>query len=77
MAITTTSVTDNQIVADGRPSGTLIGASSTELIGFFGATPVAQQTNSTTMTASSATTTSIATEVNKITTVLANLGLAA
>ena len=68
---------DYERVGAGNPDGMKVGYLSTDKVGFFGAVPVGVQTASTTMVASTATTTSIATEVNKLTLAMTNFGLIA
>ena len=76
-------------LGDNNSDGTILGKTAASLVGFFAATPVAQQTapsalGTTAVTSSSpygyATTTqgnAVATAVNLITTALTNLGLVA
>lgn len=62
-------------LSDANPDGTVLGQSSTDKIGFYGATPVAKQTLSVTITSASASST-IADAVNEIKDLLETLGLA-
>lgn len=77
-----------QNITDGRPDGAVIGASATEKIGFFGATPVVQQTGAVAVATTAATSTSpfgfteaqanaIIAGINALDTALTNLGLTA
>lgn len=63
-----------EYVGDGRPDGTVVGRTSTELLGFFGKTPIAQPSVTWPNTAT-ATTTLNETKVNRIMAALVNLGL--
>lgn len=65
-----------EYVGDGRPDGTVVGRASTELIGFYGTTPIVQATVAATTT-TTATTTALQTDVDAIRTALQNLGLIA
>lgn len=56
--------------------GTVLGLSSTEKIGFYNATPIAQATVAATTT-TTATTTALQTDIDAIRTALQNLGLIA
>ena len=60
-------------LGDNNPDGTCLGLSSTELVGFFGATPVAQQ--SVTAPATTATTTTNEAAIVSINAALVALGL--
>ncbi len=74
-------------LSDGRPDGQKLGQSSTDYVGFFGATPVQQQTNiadATNTTTTTSTTTALTTDLdslrskfNSLLTKLENLGLLA
>lgn len=77
-----------EYVGDGRPDGTIVGRTSTEKVGFFGTTPVAQQSAVTAVTTTITTTlatntvletdlTATITAVNSVITALSNLGLTA
>ncbi len=63
-------------LSDGGPEGTTLGQSSTDLIGFYGATPVVRPSAVTTL-ATTPTATDIATAVNTIIARLQTLGLTA
>lgn len=64
--------TDVQYVGNNASGGTVLGLSASELIGFYGKTPIAQAT----MTAHNTnTTTGLTRTVKSITAVLVNLGL--
>jgi len=85
--MTLTSAAARQL-SDGNSQGTVLGTAATDLIGFYGATPVAQRSGSTqaAVTTTSATTTSpwgfststqanaIVTLVNELRAALVNLG---
>lgn len=60
-------------LGDNAPDGTVLGKSSTEKIGFFGATPVVQQ--SVTYPSSTATTGTNEAAIVSVVTALVNLGL--
>lgn len=60
-------------LSDGGPDGTVLGQDATDLIGFFGVTPVAQQ--SVTAPNPSATTGTNEAAIVSINTALVNLGL--
>ena len=81
-------VSDAEYIGDGRPDGTIVGRTSTELVGFHGVTPVAQAsfvsavaTTAAALTVYGYTTTAqanaIPTAINSILTVLINKGLMA
>ena len=61
-------------LSDGGPDGTRLGQSSTDKVGFFGATPIAKPSVAA-ASSSVATTTILETRVAAICTALANLGL--
>jgi hypothetical protein len=61
-----------QELGDGNPSGTRIGAAATDLVGFFGATPVVQVVVTVTATA---TTTLLETRAARTEAALVALGL--
>lgn len=63
-------------VTDNCPDGAEIGKAATNKVGFFGATPVVQQTKANTLAAGDSTTT-ILTAVNALNTAMVNLGLVA
>lgn len=63
-------------LSDGGASGTVMGQSSTDLIGFYGATPVARPAAVTTLV-TTPTATDIATAVNTLIARLQTLGLTA
>ena len=65
----------NQL-ADGNPEGTVLGQSETDLVGFYGETPVAQGAAVTTL-ATTPTATDIATAVNSIISRLQTVGIIA
>lgn len=85
--MTSTSAAVRQL-SDGNSQGTVLGQSATDLVGFYGVTPVAQRTssNQAAVTTTNATTTSpwgfststqanaIVTLVNELRTALVNLG---
>ena len=71
-----TTVTANYIFNGDASGGVLLGGSATNLVGFHGATPVAQAAAITAIT-NTATGTEIATAVNAIITALKNKGLVA
>lgn len=71
-----TTVTANYLFNGDASNGVLLGGSATNLVGFHGATPVAQA-NAITALGNSATGTEIATAVNAIITALKNKGLTA
>ena len=76
-------------ISDGGSGGCVMGQSTTDLVGFYGVTPVAQQGGGSAVTTTAVTTTTpfgfatstqpqaIVTQVNLLTTALANLGLIA
>jgi hypothetical protein len=66
--------TSYEQVTYNSPDGAQVGASATEKIGFFGATPVAQQAGVTTVTTGE---TVMAAAINSIINRLENLGLIA
>lgn len=81
-------VTYSEYVGDGRPDGTILGRTSTELVAFHGATPVAQAstiasvaTTGAALTVYGFTTTAqanaIPTAINSIITALINKGIVA
>ena len=58
-----------EYVGDGRPDGTIVGRTSSELVGFFGTTPVAQQANiadATNTTTTTSTTTALTTDLDSL-----------
>ena len=61
-------------VGDDNPDGSVLGTDSGSKVGFFGATPVAQQSA---ITANAGTLSTTATQVNSILTALRNLGFVA
>lgn len=63
-------------LSDGGPDGTTLGQSATDLVGFYGETPVAQGAAVTTL-ATTPTATDIATAVNSIISRLQTVGLIA
>ena len=69
-------VTANYIFNGDASNGVLLGGSATKLVGFHGATPVAQASAITALS-NTATGTEIATAVNAIITALKNKGLTA
>jgi hypothetical protein len=71
-----TTVTANYLFNGDASNGVLLGGSATNLVGFHGATPVAQA-GAITALSNSATGTEIATAVNAIITALKNKGLTA
>jgi hypothetical protein len=71
-----TTVTANYLFNGDASNGVLLGGSATNLVGFHGATPVAQA-GAITALGNSATGTEIATAVNAIITALKNKGLTA
>lgn len=71
-----TTVTANYLFNGDASNGVLLGGSATNLVGFHGATPVAQASAITAL-GNSATGTEIATAVNAIITALKNKGLTA
>lgn len=60
-----------------RDDGAIIGSTSTSLIGFYGATPVVQQSVTAITTTSSTVASSVSVAVTEIQTALNNLGLTA
>lgn len=62
-----------EYLGDGNPDGTTVGQSATELISFYGATPVAQRANASQAAATDATTTM--TLANELRAALVALGL--
>lgn len=64
-----------QELGDGRPDGTRLGKTATEKVGFFGATPVVQQTVTALTTTSSTVASSVSVAVTELQTALNNLGL--
>lgn len=64
----------SEYIGDGRPDGTIFGRTSSEKIGFFGTTPIAQASVAATTT-TTATTTALQTDIDAIRTALQNLGL--
>jgi hypothetical protein len=71
-----TTVTANYLFNGDASNGVLLGGSATNLVGFHGATPVAQA-GAITALSNTATGTEIATAVNAIITALKNKGLTA
>ena len=71
-----TTVTPNYVFNGDASNGVLLGGSAANLVGFHGATPVAQAGAITALT-NTATGTEIATAVNAIITALKNKGLTA
>ena len=71
-----TTVTANYLFNGDASNGVLLGGSATNLVGFHGATPVAQASAITAL-GNSATGTEIATAVNAIITALKNQGFTA
>jgi hypothetical protein len=65
---------DYEQVTYNAPSGAQVGSSSTEKVGFFGATPIARP-SVTWPNTGTATTTLNETKVNRLMTALVNLGL--
>lgn len=63
-------------LSDGNPDGTVLGTTSTDLVGFYNTTPIAQATVAATTT-TTATTTALQTDIDAIRTALQNLGLIA
>jgi hypothetical protein len=63
-------------VSDNCPDGCLIGNAAASKVGFYGATPVVQQTAATAFAAGDSTNT-MGAAINAINTALKNLGLAA
>lgn len=61
-------------LSDDRPDGCQMGQDSSDLIGFYGTTPIAQATVAATTT-TTATTTALQTDIDAIRTALQNLGL--
>ncbi len=61
-------------LSDGNPDGTNMGQSTSDLIGFYGVTNIAQATVTATTT-TTATTTALQTDIDAIRTALENLGL--
>jgi hypothetical protein len=61
-------------LSDGGPAGTKLGQSSTDLVGFYGVTPVVRGAAITTL-ATTPTATDIATAVNSIISRLATVGI--
>lgn len=59
-------------VGNGNPDGTYIGSSSSEKIGFYGTTPVAQAAA---IATTGSTVTSLKTTLNSVLTALRNLGV--
>lgn len=76
-------------ISDGSSGGCLVGQSATDLVGFYGVTPIVQQAAGTLVSTTAVTTTSpfgfststqaqaVVTLVNYLATALANLGLIA
>jgi hypothetical protein len=64
-------------VSDNGPDGATFGASATEKVSLFGATPVVQQTAPSALTPATDTTSTISTAVNTIRTALVNVGIIA
>lgn len=62
-------------VSDGRPDGCTVGQSATDKVGFFGATPVVQQTMTALTTTSSTVASSVSVAVAEIQALLTTLGL--
>jgi len=62
-------------LSDGRDDGVKLGKSATDKVGFFGATPVVQQTMTALTTTSSTVASSVSVAVAEIQTLLSNLGL--
>lgn len=82
--------TYSEFLGDGRPDGTVIGRTTSELIGFHGKLPTAQQSGITTVTTAAATTITLAagyattnqadaivTQLNLVINALINKGLCA
>jgi hypothetical protein len=63
-------------LSDGNPDGTSLGQSTSDLISFYGETPVAQASAITALV-TTPTATDIATAVNSIITALQNIGVTA
>lgn len=61
-------------LSDQNPDGTVMGTDSSDLIGFYGATPVAQASA---ISSNNGTLSTTANQVNSILTALRNLGLVA
>lgn len=64
-------------VSDNCPDGCLVGNAATSKVGFYGATPVVQQTAPAALVPASDTTATISAAVNQLRTDLVNLGLIA
>lgn len=61
--------TDAEVIGAGGSGGVLIGETSSEKVGFFGATPVVQQTNiadATNTTTTTSTTTALTTDLDSL-----------
>jgi hypothetical protein len=72
----TSARTQYQYICVEQPDGAIIGAATTSLIGFFGATPVVQQTLTTTNAVTSGSTTTVCNNaVTEIQIALGHLGL--
>jgi len=70
-------ITTMQNLGYDAPDGVYIGSSATSKVGFFGATPVVQQTVTALTTTSSTVASSVSVAVTQIQTLLKNLGLCA
>lgn len=71
-----TQPTEYQAVTDGAPDGANVGKSSTEKVGFWGATPVARQ-SITAVATTTATTALNETKINRLYAALRTIGLIA
>jgi len=63
-----------EYIGNGGPDGTVVTKASTEKLGFYGTTPIAQASVAATTT-TTATTTALQTDIDAIRTALQNLGL--
>lgn len=54
-------ITASEYIGDGRPDGTIIGRTSTELLGFYGTTPVVRRSGSVQAAVSTAAISAVAT----------------
>jgi len=61
-------------LSDGNPDGTQLGQSASDLVGFYGKTPIAQVA---VISTTGSTAASMKTRINAITTLLRNIGLCA
>ena len=66
---------DYEYLGKGQDDGVILGRSSTDKVGFYGATPIVKATVTLTTTAGTTAATTIATDLVALKAALANLGL--